>query len=93
MTSEFPSELDLRSLGLPFLVPGFLLTGVGTALSVDSTARTTLLSQPGHFHKEGFNLVGMVGFELTTYGTQNRRATRLRYTPILGRLEKKATAR
>ncbi len=27
--------------------------------------------------------VGAVGFELTTYGTQNRRATKLRYAPKL----------
>ncbi len=26
-------------------------------------------------------MVGTVGFEPTTYGTQNRRATRLRYAP------------
>ena len=28
------------------------------------------------------NMVGAIGFEPTTYGTQNRRATRLRYTPM-----------
>lgn len=27
-------------------------------------------------------LVGVVGLEPTTYGTQNRRAARLRYTPF-----------
>jgi len=26
-------------------------------------------------------MVGAAGFELATYGTQNRRATRLRYAP------------
>lgn len=28
-------------------------------------------------------MVGAEGFELSTYGTQNRRATRLRYAPTL----------
>ena len=28
-------------------------------------------------------LVGAIGFEPTTYGTQNRRATRLRHAPTL----------
>ena len=28
-----------------------------------------------------FCVVGAIGFEPTTYGTQNRRATRLRYAP------------
>lgn len=27
-------------------------------------------------------LVGAIGFEPTTYGSQNRRATRLRYAPL-----------
>ena len=27
------------------------------------------------------NMVGAIGFEPTTYGTQNRRATRLRHAP------------
>ena len=30
-----------------------------------------------------FFMVGAIGFEPTTYGTQNRRATRLRYAPII----------
>jgi hypothetical protein len=41
------------------------------------------------FNREGLrcpgwhlNMVGVIGFEPTTYGTQNRRATRLRYTPM-----------
>jgi hypothetical protein len=35
------------------------------------------------FKHKKFNivLVGAIGFEPTTYGTQNRRATRLRYAP------------
>jgi hypothetical protein len=28
-------------------------------------------------------MVGAEGFELSTYGTQNRRATRLRYAPTV----------
>lgn len=28
-------------------------------------------------------MVGAIGFEPTTYGTQNRRATRLRHAPTL----------
>ena len=31
-------------------------------------------------------VVGAIGFEPTTYGTQNRRATRLRYAPTAHRL-------
>ena len=31
-----------------------------------------------HYHKR---MVGAIGFEPTTYGTQNRRATRLRHAP------------
>ena len=34
-------------------------------------------------------MVGAEGFELSTYGTQNRRATRLRYAPT-GRVIAKA---
>ena len=33
-------------------------------------------------------MVGAEGFELSTYGTQNRRATRLRYAPTGGFLTK-----
>ena len=32
-------------------------------------------------------VVGAEGFELSTYGTQNRRATRLRYAPTAGCLQ------
>jgi hypothetical protein len=31
-------------------------------------------------------VVGAIGFEPTTYGSQNRRATRLRYAPTKGSL-------
>lgn len=31
-------------------------------------------------------MVGAIGFEPTTYGTQNRRATKLRHAPTCGSL-------
>lgn len=33
--------------------------------------------------KTGFRMVGMAGFEPTTFASRKRRATRLRYTPFL----------
>lgn len=44
-------------------------------------------------------MVGAIGFEPTTYGTQNRRATKLRYAPtvcslaVLARREKDESSR
>ena len=35
---------------------------------------------------EKVEVVGAEGFELSTYGTQNRRATRLRYAPTVAPL-------
>jgi hypothetical protein len=32
-------------------------------------------------------MVGAEGFELSTYGTQNRRATRLRYAPTVASIQ------
>ena len=37
-----------------------------------------------------FSVVGAIGFEPTTYGTQNRRATRLRYAPTAVFLQRNA---
>ena len=36
---------------------------------------------PKALRRTGGEVVGAAGFELATYGTQNRRATRLRYAP------------
>ena len=36
---------------------------------------------PSQLHMLSCVVVGAIGFEPTTYGTQNRRATRLRYAP------------
>jgi hypothetical protein len=38
-------------------------------------------------------MVGAEGFELSTYGTQNRRATRLRYAPTVAADRRKPAER
>jgi hypothetical protein len=43
---------------------------------------STAATRAGAGTGTGGKLVGAARFELTTFGTQNRRATRLRYAPL-----------
>ena len=45
------------------------------------TANIVAYRQPANIYMLWFEMVGTARFELATYGTQNRRATRLRHAP------------
>lgn len=55
--------------------------GAHTGVDHYTTAKVDLFYSV--LHKSNIRrVVGAIGFEPTTYGSQNRRATRLRYAPL-----------
>lgn len=68
LSRHVPSVLGVRTSPLTFSLPWQLLRVVGLDVGPRVPTRA--------------KLVGMTGFEPATCGTQNRRATKLRYTPV-----------